>query len=510
MWCDGTADCPDGEDESSCTTATKCPGHLRCRHDDLCVHPVHICDGQTHCLLSQDDEMFCNITKCPEMCTCRGSAIKCRNVSPDINKLSITLTYIALLKLNIDYKFQLQPMTTLQYIKITDSRFERNTLPPKLFHKVNRLYSLVLSRNNIRYIHQHSFRSLKNLRHIDLTGNLIRCLEGFIFEGLKLISSFDLSRLFISDIEDYAFSGLVQLEYLNLSSNLLEALTWRSFVGLNTITIVDLTNNSIFHIHRLTFHSISQSAHVIFSKPVYCCYFYNNQMCIMHEATKLHHENHKTCLNIVEAQHSKVAYVTLSSICLVASVVIAIRSHTRKLSTHTLLLNYLAIVNGASSLYGLILSTVLVYNDGDYMYITVLWPVNCVCRALQFIEYASLLLSQYTVLLISINRLLVTRYVFKRRPLTTRQVIVYSMVGWVVVIAITTLVNKSTYVQVPHHSCFPMMTASNSTLSYKYDIWLYIAVSTVITVVLPAIYISIAQYVYHTKGKVRKTGGKRV
>ena len=104
MWCDGTTDCPDGEDESSCMD-TKCPGFLRCRHDDLCVHPVHICDGQTQCLLSQDDEKFCNITKCPKMCTCRGSAIKCQNVLSDITKLSIKLTYIALLKVNIAYNF---------------------------------------------------------------------------------------------------------------------------------------------------------------------------------------------------------------------------------------------------------------------------------------------------------------------------------------------------------------------------------------------------------------------
>ena len=507
MWCDGTTDCPDGEDESSCTDI-KCPGLLRCRHDDLCVHPVDICDGQTHCLLSRDDEMFCNMTKCPEMCKCRGSAIRCQNVLPDITKLSSKLTYIALLELNIAYNFQLQSIRTLQYLKITDSCFERNSMPVKIFHKVNTLYSLVLSSNNILYISQNTFKTLKNVRYIDLVGNHIRQLEELSFEGLQLISSFDLSRLFISVIEDYAFSGLRQLEHLNLSSNLLESLSLSSFAHLTTLTMVDLTNNSILHIHRLTFLNIPRSAYVRFSYPVYCCYLSNNQVCIIQTANKSDHENQKVCLNIVEAQPTKVAYVTLSSICIITSVVIAIKSHTRKLTTHTLLLNYLAILNSVSLLYGLVLSITLISNDGDYMFITVLWPVHYVCHALQFIEYASLLLSQYTVLLISINRLLATRFVFRRRPLTKRQGIAYSIVGWVVVIAIATLVNMSTDVQTPHHSCFPMMTSSNIALTYRYDIWMYIAVSTAITIALPGIYISIARYVYHTKGKVRKTGGE--
>ena len=377
-----------------------------------------------------------------------------------------------------------------------------------MFHKVNTLYSLVLSSNNILYINQNTFKSLINVRYIDLIGNHIRHLEELSFEGLQLISSFDLSRLFISVIEDYAFSGLRQLEHLNLSSNLLESLSLGSFAHLTSLTMVDLTNNSMLHIHRLTFLNISHSAYVRFSYPVHCCYLSNNQMCMIHTANKSDHENQKTCLNIVKAQPTKIVYVTLSSICIIVSVVIAIKSHKRKLTTHTLLLNFLAMLNGLSPLYGLVLSITLISNDGDYMFITVLWPVNYVCHALQFIEYASLLLSQYTSLLISINRLLATRFVFRRRPLTKRQVIAYSIVGWMVVIAITTLVNRSTDVQPPHHSCFPMMTTSNLTLTYRYDIWMYIAVSTAITIALPGIYISIARYVYHTKGKVRKTGGE--
>ena len=47
LLCDGSADCPDGEDEQSCDEIS-CVGLLRCRDDGICVHPVDICDGVIH------------------------------------------------------------------------------------------------------------------------------------------------------------------------------------------------------------------------------------------------------------------------------------------------------------------------------------------------------------------------------------------------------------------------------------------------------------------------------
>ena len=77
LWCDQVEHCPNGEDEVSCIRQN-CPGLLRCRHDNVCVHPLNICDGHAQCLLFRDDERFCSIGTCPKMCKCQGSAMICR------------------------------------------------------------------------------------------------------------------------------------------------------------------------------------------------------------------------------------------------------------------------------------------------------------------------------------------------------------------------------------------------------------------------------------------------
>ena len=59
MICDGTSDCADGDDEEGCDDFV-CSGALRCRLDNICIHPIDICDGVMHCPLSGDDELLCN------------------------------------------------------------------------------------------------------------------------------------------------------------------------------------------------------------------------------------------------------------------------------------------------------------------------------------------------------------------------------------------------------------------------------------------------------------------
>ena len=55
--CDGTMDCPNGEDEANCNDYT-CPGYYRCRGQLFCIPLDKVCDGLKQCPQG-DDEMFC-------------------------------------------------------------------------------------------------------------------------------------------------------------------------------------------------------------------------------------------------------------------------------------------------------------------------------------------------------------------------------------------------------------------------------------------------------------------
>ena len=156
LLCDGVHQCPNGEDEESCERFT-CAGLLRCRYDNICVHPSDICDGLRHCIMSGDDERFCNITMCPTMCTCHGSAIRCQDVLPVRETLSLQFTYVMLRGVHIHFKYQLQSFTALAQLHILNSTFHAVRLSKEMFHHLVALQILVLCHNGIQVIQPLTF-----------------------------------------------------------------------------------------------------------------------------------------------------------------------------------------------------------------------------------------------------------------------------------------------------------------------------------------------------------------
>ena len=116
-------------------------------------------------------------------------------------------------------------------------------------------------------------------------------------------------------------------------------------------------------------------------------------------------------------------------------------------------------------------------------------------------------LSQYTRFLIAVNRLLVTKYVFKRRPLTKRQGFFCSILGWCVSLGIVFLGYTSTSDR--HYSCFPMLYGRNVDIRKTADIWIYGVLSTVIVMSTVSIHVSILRFVRQQDKKFgRKRGTK--
>ena len=188
LLCDGVQNCPNGEDEQSCERFT-CAGLLRCRYDNVCVHPSDICDGHRHCLMSGDDERFCNITMCPPMCTCHGSAITCKKDLPRLKTLSPNFRHMMLHDMYIHSKYQLQSLNALVQLHILDSSFEVGNLNDRMFSHLTALQILVVCRNGIQFIKSGAFIRLIRIRHLDLTGNRIKSLTNYNFKGLQLIGT---------------------------------------------------------------------------------------------------------------------------------------------------------------------------------------------------------------------------------------------------------------------------------------------------------------------------------
>ena len=503
LLCDGVHHCPNGEDEQSCERFT-CAGLLRCRYDNVCVHPSDICDGHQHCLMSGDDERFCNITMCPTRCTCHGSAIRCYGKIPDLQSFSPYFRYIMFSEMYVSPKCQLQYFEDLLQLYIVDSKFHRGYLDQNMFIHLISLQTLVLYRNNIQFIQNGTFADLIRLQHLDVTRNRIKALKPFNFQGLLLISALDFSYQLLIAVEKFTFVGLTNLEHINLSSNSIEILEMESFMTLSNIKLIDLTNNSITYLSAGTF--LDFQATIMFSTVEYCCYLAaKGSQCSV--ASKLYRQNY-SCLIIVESYHTQVSLVIGSAATFIISFILALTEYKKSNNSHTLLSSYLAILNLFPSIYTLILLIIYTHHYGDHIYFTATFPFSSTCLSLQIIAMCGIFLSQYTRFLIAVNRLLVTKYVFKRRPLTKRQGFFCSILGWCVSLGIVFLGYTSTSDR--HYSCFPMLYGRNVDIRKTADIWIYGVLSTVIVMSTVSIYVSILRFVRQQDKKFGRKGGTKL
>ena len=503
LLCDGVHHCPNGEDEQSCERFT-CAGLLRCRYDNVCVHPSDICDGHQHCLMSGDDERFCNITKCSKMCTCHGSAIRCYRKIPAVHFWSPYFKYMMLNEMYVSSKYQLQSFEVLIQLYIVDSNFDGGTLDRNIFRHLIALQTLVLYRNNIQFIQQGAFTDLMRLQHLNLIGNHIKILKPSNFHGLLFISALDLSYQLLIAVEKFTFVGLINLQYLNLSSNLIETLEMESFKTLSNIKLIDLTNNPLKYLSDGTFSDFQ--ATVMFSQEVYCCYLVSKEGNQCSVNTKLHRQNHK-CQIIVESYRTQLFLIIFSTATLIINVILSLIGYNKNKNINNILSSYLAILNLFPPTYTLILIILYIYHYGDHVYFSAAFPFSLTCLSLQIMAMCGIFLSQYTRFLIAVNHVLVTRYVFKRRPLTKRQGLFCSILGWCVSLGLVFLGYTSTSDR--HYSCFPMLYNRKEDLHKRADIWIYAVISTVILTATVSIYVSILRYVNDQDKKFgRKRGSK--
>ena len=504
LLCDGVQNCPNGEDEQSCERFT-CAGLLRCRYDNVCVHPSDICDGHQHCLMSGDDERFCNITMCPPMCTCHGSAITCKKDLPTLQILFPNYKYLMLRGMYIHSKYQLQSFSALVQLHILDSSFEMGNLNDQMFSHLTALQILVVCRNSLHFIKPGAFKRLIRIRHLDLTGNRIKSLAIYNFQGLQLIGILDLSNQRLQQLEDDTFVGLISLRHLNLSSNLIETFTSHCFCALAHVEHIDLTNNSFTYMSTSTFSDLRHQTTIMFSNTIYCCYLNKDTSCAVNKTLHRHRSSCKTA-----AAHGYTLLLTLlttSVLILIINILLALIQQSKVRNAHNILSNYSAIMNLFSLTYILILSIIYIYHHGDHIYFNSTFPSGFICISLQILAMSGVLLSPYTRLLIAINRLLVTRYVFIRSPLSARQVALYSIFGWCVSVAI--ILWGSIKYRGRHYSCFPMLYEKSESLERRVDIWIYGSLSTFILIMVISIYVSILRFINHQDkhfGRIRKKG----
>ena len=187
--CDGIHDCFGSEDEIN-SNNNICPGYLKCREFEFCIHPTEICDGYPHCPYG-DDEELCDILGCPMGCTCLGRGVICRDKqSSHIPAFPFkNITYLSCGS-NYTYFPTFVNLSSLLKLVILDlSRSVKINICPA-FQEEHTFYetlqALYLQHNDINHLSDKCFAKLVSLLVINLQGNPLVNIASDAFIDMSL------------------------------------------------------------------------------------------------------------------------------------------------------------------------------------------------------------------------------------------------------------------------------------------------------------------------------------
>ena len=410
MLCDGSADCPDGEDEEACSSF-QCAGLLRCRGDDICVHPTDICDGIIHCLLSADDEDLCLMLTCPEQCICRGSAVLCTQMEY-ISDVPSKSTEVILENCVFLIKDSLNHLSTVLYLKMLNCTFPGNAVTPKIFTDIFDILTLILANNNIHSIIRNSFVTMAKLKYIDLRDNHIHSINSLNFVGLTSIEHLDFYNFQITSLDMYSFDGMIFLKLLNLSSNAITTVTKLYFYRPVSMETIDLRYNKLLSMELLFFPVGLVHVRLHFDETLYCCFIGKTQHCYIDNQ---HYPSVSQCETMLNMTSIDIVDIVFSSIILSLNLIALIFQGTfEKMTSHVALLKHLAVANNFLTIYLLSLCVARLLYKSELFYLNTLWLQSDWCHLLEIIYFIGFLTPKCFWFLLVVNQFIAIRYVFRQ------------------------------------------------------------------------------------------------
>ena len=498
MLCDDNPDCPDSDDERMCVEF-QCAGLLKCRGDQICVHPVDICDGIVHCLLSADDEHLCEIQHCPPSCVCRGTAFHCTDVF-SMADIPDMITELILERHVIRSETPFQYKTNLLHLKINNSSFIGNIVRKHTFNKLSNIIILILTNSKLHWIQMDSFLSMTVLNNIDLRGNHIHYLLSYMFQGLMSMIHLNLSRFTLRSIQPYSFYGLSNLEYLNLSDNALFVIKQTTFTGLHNIKVIDLNRNTFLAIEHLLFGHLNLAIYV--DSIIYCCNLDPNQKCLGHS----HVQSHVTVVAHCRLPKPNPVNMMYSTVIFSINIGLLYKIQMlKKIASHKRLLIQLSLTSMIFSAYIIVLGAFMVLNKNRYIYLNTTWHKSYICYFLSSSIMVAFLMSKFIMFSITLNQLLVVKYVYIERPMLMSY-IVYCV--WLILIP-AVIILQFFIIGYTDITCFPYL-ADKERLGNPLILTVFsLCLTLILTILTPSMYYSIIKHVKLSNSKVANTKAKR-
>ncbi|KAI1285100.1 putative G-protein coupled receptor [Halotydeus destructor] len=417
--CDGKWDCVGGADEVGCAKYF-CPGQYKCANISSCILLHHLCDGVRHCPQG-DDEWFCDLT-CPSKCNCAGLHVSCQSLNmtqlpekipKNVKKLDMSYNSLGPYLERIDFStFENLGELILQHNDI-------QVLPGKKFVRLRNLYKLDLRYNNIKIIESAAFAGLRRVTSLLLDHNpelFMIMPEAFV--GLSSLLRLNISNTKLDNLSKNAFWGLTKLQSLELGQNNLEVISSSAFKGLEALVSLDLRGNPMNHFSKEMFNGLRQLRYLSTDSFKFCCLA---SFQIPFDRCWPPPDEISDCEDLMSSQVQRYFLWILGIVALFANLSVVIwriktRNHINPVSS-TLILS-LGCADFLMGIYLVTIASVDAYYRGHYIEVSDDWRASWLCKFCGFISTMSSEASVFTLVFITVDRLICICFPFSHFKFT--------------------------------------------------------------------------------------------
>ena len=282
MVCDGSLDCPGGEDEGQCDGWTSaCSGGFLCKSGE-CLHLADLCDGYSDCRLLGDDEYRCN-DPCPRHCTCRGFELDCRHsTESSLDDLESDLSIYKLISLRRCLTQVPDLVTANEVLVLNLEGNDIQKISDNNFKSVWQLVVLDISNNLISEIPEMGFLALDNLQSLILRSNP---LTGGIqsLKWLQRLEYLDISHCNLMSMPTALFHSSCPLRAVDMSSTAITMMDFATFpyhdkdLTLNMVNMTKLTN--VDNVGGLA--DVTVNVTIRTDQPLLCCVARQYSSCVL-------------------------------------------------------------------------------------------------------------------------------------------------------------------------------------------------------------------------------------
>ena len=483
-------------------------GFLKCRGTTTCVHPENICDGVLNCPLLGDDEQFCDRSPiCPVECVCQHFIVTCTNLLLVGNVLRYDSRILVLKTATVSQGGSaFLGFHNLHVLNMTNSYLSKVHLLSNMFNQLVILKILDLRYTNIFYFPSHAFKGLYSLRIIIFIGCTIHNIEEYILPNSNNLMHLNIDSVSLSAISERSFYELNEIRSLNLSHNQLSTLTLDTFYSLNNLETLDISHNLLIAIIRSDRVSNFQIDTVLSDASGVCCYFTTSKNCTPN--AKVVHTEGYCRSTLSNSSFIFYSYISIGIVIIITNACSIVCKHTmRTLKKDIVFTNNLSLADSLLGLYYILVAVSEGYYKDNVLQIKDPLVLRWICRLLGILPPLSIVMSTTIVSLISLQRLMVTKYHFAKKLINIHSVQNQNILMMLIWIFCASVV----YTYVMHCSltsllCFMPYSAHNdNVLIIVITVMLFIVYSCICVIISIVAYINIVCYVAKVEQIRQKT-----